>query len=340
MNTTSFAAGENAWRKARLDEITLRHIYAARRTIAPYIRHTPLIYSAPLSKLSGAQVYLKLECLQETGAFKLRGAANKLVSLSAEERQNGVVTVSTGNHGRAVAYMAQKLGIDAVICITELVPAHKRQAMEQLGATLVVAGANQDDAERHALALVQEHGMTMISPFDEPAIIAGQGTIGLELLEALPQLDAAIVPLSGGGLMGGIALALKTADDAIRVVGASQALGPAMHLSIQAGQPTPVVEEKTLADSLSGGIGLDNRYTFALCRRYVDETVLLSEEEIAAAMIFALQEHHLLVEGGGAVGIGALLHNKVHVRDQQVAVVVSGGNVDVELLLRLAASHR
>lgn len=320
------------------DSITLRDIYAARCTIAPYVRRTPLIYSAPLSELSGAQIYLKLECLQETGAFKLRGAANKLLHLTDDERARGVVTVSTGNHGRAVAYMAQKLGIAATICITDLVPMHKRQAMQQLGATLVVAGDNQDDAERRALTLENEHGMTMISPFDDPAIIAGQGTIGLELLDELPQLNAVIVPLSGGGLMGGIALALKRADAAIRVVGASQALGPAMHLSMQAGQPVPVVEEQTLADSLSGGIGLDNRYTFALCRQLVDETVLLSEAEIAAAMIFALREHHLLVEGGGAVAMGALLHNKVAMRGQHVVVVVSGGNVDVDLLLKMAAA--
>ncbi|MEZ4663435.1 MAG: hydroxyectoine utilization dehydratase EutB [Caldilineaceae bacterium] len=324
----------------KADSITLRDIYMARRTITPYIRRTPLLYSAPLSERSGAHVYLKLECLQETGAFKLRGAANKLLNLTEDERARGVVTVSTGNHGRAVAYMAQQLGIAATICITSLVPPHKRQAMQQLGATLVVAGDNQDDAERHALTLVQERGMTMISPFDDPAIIAGQGTIGLELLEELPQLDTAIVPLSGGGLMGGIALALKTADAAIRVVGASQALGPAMHLSMQAGRPVPVVEEKTLADSLSGGIGLDNRYTFALCRQYVDETVLLSEDEIAAAMTFALRAHHLLVEGGGAVGIGALLHDRAAVRGQHVAVVVSGGNVDVDLLLQLASASR
>lgn len=316
-------------------QITLRDLYRAHASIAPFVRRTPLIYSAPLSELSGAEVYLKLESLQETGSFKLRGAANKLLSLTDVERKQGVVTVSTGNHGRAVAYMAQQLGLSATICITGLVPEHKRSAMQQLGAELLVAGDNQDDAERHALSLVQERQMTMVSPFDDPAIIAGQGTIGLELLEEMPQLDAAIVPLSGGGLMGGIALALKTADGAIQVIGASQALGPAMHLSLQAGAPVPVLEEKTLADSLSGGIGLDNRYTFTLCRQHVDETVLLSEDEIADSMVFAMRQHRLMVEGGGAVGIGALLHHKVALKGKQVAVVVSGGNVDVALLLQL-----
>jgi len=319
--------------------ITLRDLYLARAATTPYVRRTPLIRSQPLSRHSGGNVYLKLETLQETGAFKLRGAANKLLQLSAAQRERGVVTVSTGNHGRAVAFVAGQLGVRTVICITSFVPPHKVAAMRQLGAQIVVVEGDQDAAEAHARRLAQQEGLTPISPFDDPHVIAGQGTIGLELLEELPQIDSAIVPLSGGGLMGGIALALKRADPRIRTIGVSMVRGPAMHDSLQAGKPVSVVEEPTLADSLSGGIGLDNRYTFTLCQRYVDETILLSEEEIAEAMAFAFHAHHLVVEGGGAVGIGAILSGKAKTVGQHVAVVISGGNVDGTQLLHIA-THR
>ena len=315
--------------------ITLRDIYLARQTIAAIIRRTPLMLSRSLSEKSGANVYLKLENLQETGAFKIRGAANRLLNLTAEERRRGVVTVSTGNHGRAVAFVAQKLGMRAIICVPDLVLPHKVAAMRNLGAEVVVSGHTQDDAEMHAIALAEQQGLTLVSAFDDPWIIAGQGTIGLELLEELPQIDTVIVPLSGGGLMAGIAVAIKSADPKIRVVGASQALGPAMYLSLQAGVAVPVIEEKTLADSLMGGIGLDNRYTLAVCQALVDEVVLLSEAEIAATMAYALRQERLVVEGGGSVGIGAVLHDKIERLGENIVIVVSGGNVDMDVLTRL-----
>lgn len=317
--------------------ITLRDIYRARQAIAPLVRRTPLVYARDLSAATGANVYLKLENQQETGSFKLRGAANRLMALTTAERQRGVITVSTGNHGRGVAYVAQQLGIRAVICVPELVLPHKVAAMRALGAEVVVHGRTQDDAERHALELQAEHRLTLVSAFDEPHIIAGQGTIGLEILEDLPQVDTVIVPLSGGGLLGGIAVAMKSATPNIRTVGVSQALGPAMALSLQAGMPVPVVEEPSLADSLLGGIGLDNRYTFGLIRELVDEVVLLSEEEIAAAMVYAFRQEKQIVEGGGSVGIGALLANKVSHLGDYVAVVLSGSNVDMGKLLALLA---
>lgn len=317
--------------------ITLRDIYRARQAIAPLVRRTPLVYARDLSTATGANVYLKLENQQETGSFKLRGAANRLMALTAAERQRGVVTVSTGNHGRGVAYVAQRLDIRAVICVPELVLPHKVAAMRALGAEVVVHGRTQDDAERHALELQTAEGLTLVSAFDEPYIIAGQGTIGLEILEDLPQVDTVVVPLSGGGLLGGIAVAMKSATPNIRTVGVSQERGPAMALSLQAGAPVPVVEEPSLADSLLGGIGLDNRYTFGLIRDLVDEVVLLSEAEIAAAMIYALRQEKQIVEGGGGVGIGALLTHKLSHLGEQVAVVVSGGNVDLDKLLALVA---
>lgn len=326
-------------RESSADPITLRDIYRARATIAPIVCRTPLVRSAALSAQTGTEVHLKWETQQETGAFKLRGAANKLYRLSDAEKRAGVVTVSTGNHGRAVAHVAQQLGIAATICITDLVPAHKVEAMRRLGAQILVAGSTQDEAEARAMELEQSQGMTLISPFDDPHIIAGQGTIGLELLEDLPEIDTVIVPLSGGGLMAGVALALKRADPSVRVIGATMERGPAMYDSLRAGKPVPVVEAETLADSLSGGIGLDNRYTFRLCQELVDDVVLLSEDEIAAAMAFALRVEHQVVEGGGAVGIAALLGGKVPTLGERVAVVVSGGNVDMARLLEIARQN-
>ncbi|RIK45137.1 MAG: hydroxyectoine utilization dehydratase EutB [Chloroflexi bacterium] len=318
--------------------VTLRDLYLARQRIMPYVRRTPLAHTAALSARAGAHVYLKLENLQETGAFKLRGAANRLLNLSPAERQRGVVTVSTGNHGRGVAYIAQQLGVRAVVCVPNQVLPHKIAAMRQLGAEIIVHGQTQDEAEAHALQLQAEQGLTLVSAFDDPLIIAGQGTIGVELLEELPQIDTAIIPLSGGGLLSGIALALKTADPAIRIVGVSQERQPAMYLSLQAGRPVPVIEEPTLADSLVGSIGLENRYTFTMVQALVDEVVLVSEEEIAAGMVYALHEEHQVVEGGAAVGIAALLSGKVQEGGRTVAIVVSGGNVDVGRLIALAAA--
>jgi threonine dehydratase len=315
--------------------LTLRDIYLARRTIAPLARKTPLIHAPLLAERTGAAVYLKLETMQETGAFKVRGAANKLLNLSPEAQARGVVTVSTGNHGRAVSYVAGQMGMPAAVCISERVPANKVAALKQLGAEVVIHGQSQDEAEVRAREIERERGATLVPPFDDPFIIAGQGTIGLELLEELPQLDTVLVPLSGGGLIAGMALALKSASPAIRVIGLSMERAPVMVRSLQAGRPLQMDEEPTLADSLQGGIGLDNQYTFDMVQRYVDDVVLLSEAEIADGMAFAFREHHLVVEGGGAVGLAALLHGKVSNLGRSVAVVLSGGNVDLATLLEL-----
>ncbi len=312
--------------------LNLRDIYLARQRIRPVVRRTPLIPSPSLSERVGASVYLKLENLQETGSFKLRGATNKILSLTAEEQGRGVITVSTGNHGRAVSYVARRLGVHAVICLSQLVPENKIQALNQLGAEVVVHGHSYDEAMARAIQLQDERGLTWIDPFDNPFVIAGQGTIGLELLEDLPQLDAAIVPLSGGGLISGVALALKSIDQRIPVIGVSMDRAPVMYHSLQAGAIIEMEELPTLADALAGGINLDNQHTFRMVQRYVDETLLVSEEEIAAAMAFVLDQHHLVVEGGGAVGIAALLHGKAGSLGRNVVVVVSGGNVDSAVL--------
>jgi len=234
--------------------------------------------------------------------------------------------------------VARQLGINALICISQRVPSTKVDAIRRLGAKVVVHGISQDEAEEHSYRMQEGRGLTMIPPSDDPFVIAGQGTIGLELLDDLPDIDTVIVPLSGGGLISGIALALKSADPEIRVIGVSMERAPVMYHSLRAGKPIEM-EEETIADGLVGGIGLDNRYTFCMVQEYVDDTILVSEEEIAGAMIFALERHHLVVEGAGAVGIAALLYGRVKDIGRNVVVVVSGSNVDLPLLLEIAHNH-
>jgi threonine dehydratase len=316
-------------------DVTLQDVYKARQKIANIATKTPLVSSPWLTELVGAPVRLKVESLQTTGSFKIRGAANKMLSLTPDERERGVITVSSGNHGRAVSYVAGQLGVKAVICMSTRVPGNKVEAIRRLGAEVVVHGESYDEADRHALRLQEERGLTMIHPFDDPFTIAGQGTIGLELLEELPEIDTVVAPLSGGGLMAGIALALKSASPAIRTIGVSMDRAPVMYHSLRAGKPIEMAEEDTIADALAGGIGLDNQYTFRMIQEYVDDTVLVSEEEIADAMAFALEKHHLVVEGGGAVGIAALLRQELEV-GRNIVVVVSGSNVELPLLLKVA----
>lgn len=314
--------------------ITLQDIYAARARIAGLARRTPLMPSPSLGRLLGGEVRLKLETMQDIGAFKIRGAANHILDLSPAERRRGVVTVSTGNHGRAVASAASASGVPAVVCLSRLAPAVKVAAIEALGAAVRIVGDSQDEAEVEALRLVADEDMVYVNPFDDPHVIAGQGTIGIELLEDFPALETAIVPLSGGGLIGGIALALKAAAPNVRVIGVSMQRGAAMIESLRAGRPTVVSELPTLADSLGGGIGLTNRYTFALVRDLVDATVQVSEAEISAAMRHAYREERLILEGGGAVGIAAVLAGRI-ADAGRTAIVLSGRNVDMELFTRI-----
>ena len=281
---------------------------------------------------------LKLEHLQITGSFKLRGALNAVLRLSPEERSRGVVAVSTGNHGRGLAFAAAQAGVRCLVCMSRLVPRNKVAAIEALGAEIRIIGASQDEAQLEADRLVAE-GMTLVPPFDHPDIIAGQGTLGLEIIEDLPEVETLIVPLSGGGLIAGVARAIKSAAARIRVVGVTMERGCAMYRSQKAGRPVPVEELPSLADALGGGIGLDNRYTFAMVRDLVDELLLVSEEEIADAIRHAYFEERQVIEGSGAVGIAALLAGKVR-RPGVTAAVVSGGNIDMALHARLIRGER
>ena len=317
-------------------EPILAEVFLAKKRIRPIIYRTPLVPSSRLAEPLGTNVFLKLESLQVTGSFKIRGAANKLSVLSENERQGGVITVSSGNHGRAVAYVAKEFGLRAVICVSEAVPDNKIRAIRELGAEIVVAGKTYDEANEFALQLKDERQLTMVHPFDDADIIAGQGTIGLELMDDLPEIDTIIVPLSGGGLLSGVALALKSIKPSIHTVGVTMDQGAAMVESLKAGHIVEVQEQPTLADALAGGLGEKNLYTFNLIQKYVDETVLVSESEIASAMVFALDKHHLVVEGGGAVGIAALMHKKVKKVGENTVIVISGSGVDLAVLLRVA----
>ena len=317
----------------------LADIYQADHLIRETIYQTPLIESQWLSELSGCEIFLKLECLQVSGSFKIRGATNKILSLKKEEKKRGVIAVSSGNHGRAVAYVARNFGIPAVVCVSETVPENKVSAIQDLGTEVLVAGKTYDEATEVALQVQIERGLEMIHPFDDPFVIAGQGTIGLELMEEQPDIDTVIVPLSGGGLLGGIALALKSINPEIQTIGVSMDQGAAMVESLKAGEVVEIVEQPSLADALIGGLGPDNRHTFNIIQKFVDQTVLVTEGEIAAGMTFALEKEHLVVEGGGAVGIAALLAGKVHNIGKKVVVVISGSNVNLSTLIEIAQGH-
>jgi threonine dehydratase len=318
--------------------MTFTDVLEARQRLAGQVLRTPLRDALELGRRAGVAVRLKCEHQQTTGSFKLRGATNAILSLDRERRQAGVVAASTGNHGRALAYAARRLGVRAVICMSRLVPANKVQAVERLGAEVRIVGVSQDDAQGEVDRLVASEGLTMLPPFDLPGIIAGQGTLGVEILEDAPDTAMVLVPLSGGGLIAGVALAVKTLKPEVRVVGISMERGAAMQASLAAGRPVEVEEKPTLADSLGGGIGLGNRHTFAMVRDLVDEVVLVSEAEIADAIRTAYSEEGEVIEGAAAVGIAALDAGKIR-PGGPLAIVLSGKNVDMGLHRRIVAGE-
>lgn len=315
--------------------VTLADIEEAARRIEGRVLRTPLVLSAALSERLGVPVGLKLEHHQTTGSFKLRGATNAVLSLSPAERARGVVAASTGNHGRALAHAARAEGSVATICMSRLVPENKVAEIRRLGANVRIVGRSQDEAQLEVDRLVAEEGLVMVPPFDSTVVVAGQGTLGLEIVEAMPDVATVLVPLSGGGLAAGVAAAVKGRLPKARVIGLTMERGAAMKASLDSGQPVQVEEVESLADSLGGGIGLDNAVTFAMCRALIDDVILLSEAEIAAGMRHAYAEEREVVEGAGAVGIAALLARRLGRLDGPVAVVLSGRNVDMGLHLRV-----
>lgn len=309
-----------------MSTIGYQDVVAARGRIAALAATTPLVPAPGLSGVVRGDVCLKLETTQPTGAFKLRGAANAVLSLDGDVA--GVTCCSTGNHGRAVAYAARERGLRAVVFMSSLVPANKLDAIRALGAEVRIVGGSQDDALAKGLSPVREEGLVEIPPFDDPLVIAGQATIGCELVEQMPDVATVLVPLSGGGLASGVALATKALRPDCRVIGISMDRGAAMYESLEAGHPVEVTEVASLADSLGGGIGLDNRLSFALCRDLLDDVVLVTEDEIYRAMQALYWEERLVCEGAAVVGAAALMARKVAPAGS-VALIVTGRNVDM-----------
>lgn len=319
-------------------DISIGNIRVVQPDVARFADRTPLRSDTALSTLAGVPVSLKLESLQPTGSFKIRGAAAKIGGIPPERRSHGVITASTGNHGRAVAHVARSNGITATVCLSENVPAGKIALLEAMGCTLDIGGPSQDVAFSRAIAASGEPGgPTLVHSILDPVVVCGQGTCGVEIAEQAPESALVIVPVSGGGLIAGISVAIKALLPDARIVGVSMDRGAVMHASLKAGHPVQLPEVETLADSLQGGLGPDNDTSFPIVQELVDEIVLVTEEEIALGMRHALREHRLVLEGAGAVGISALLAGRIAQPGGPVVVVCSGANAEFRTIAELAA---
>jgi threonine dehydratase len=317
--------------------VTLSSIQSARARIREHIYLSPANYSAALSKISGHHIYLKLDNLQRTGAFKERGALNKILSLTAEQKARGVIAASAGNHAQAVAYHATARGIRARIVMPLMTPLVKVSATSGFGAEVLLHGANYDEACTEALRICGEEGMTFLHPFDDEAVIAGQGSLGLEMLEQIADLDAVVIPIGGGGLIAGVACAIKEMRPSVRVIGVQTERLPSMLQARIAGHPVTLGPEATIADGIA--VRRAGTLTFPLVERYVDEIVTVDEEEIAKAILILLENEKTLAEGAGAIALAAVLQQKTSLSSadspQRVGVLVCGGNIDVSLLARI-----
>jgi threonine dehydratase len=318
--------------------VTLESVRAVRPDVDRFADRVPLCLAPTLSRRLGVEVSLKLESFQPTGSFKIRGAAARLGAIPPDELDRGVITASTGNHGRAVAHVASLLGLPATICVSEHVPPGKIDMLRRSGCTLDIGGPSQDAAfERATAAAARPDGPILVHSILDPIVLAGQGTCGLEIVEQRPGTALVIVPVSGGGLISGVAVAVRSLLPRARVIGVSMDRGAVMHASLRAGRPVALPEVETLADSLQGGIGLANETTFPIVQRLVDEIVLVTEDEIAAGMRHVLSEHRVVLEGAGAVGIAALLSGRIEAPDGPVVVVCSGAAAELATIAELAS---
>ena len=313
--------------------ISLDRIIEAHKKIAPYVNYTPLIYSNFLSQ--NRTVKLKLESLQITGSFKLRGAMNKLLSLSEEQKTRGVIAVSTGNHGKGVAYASSLLDIKSTIYMSSMVPQYRKEAIESLGAKVEIIGSNSDEADLHAREVSKKENIILIHPFDDEDIIAGQGTVGLEMLKEFPEVDTVIIPTSGGGLIGGIALALKLQKPSVKVIAVSMERGPSMYESLKHGKPVDVEELETLADCLGGSIGLDNQYTFNIAKEIIDDFVLVDEDKIAEGIRLNFLEHRLVTEGAAATSVMVVKDHLSSHLGKNIICLICGGNIESKLFTKI-----
>jgi len=313
---------------------SFRDILTAQRNLGDLIRRTPLEYSPLLSRKTGCQLYLKLENWQKTGSFKVRGATNKVASLSEMERAKGLVTASSGNHGLGVFYAARAFGgLKATVFVPTSAPRSKVEKLQQFEGQLVLEGKDYDEADLMAQEFARKQGATYIHACWDPVGIAGQGTVGLEIMSDLPKVEALLVPVGGGGLISGVAIAAKTINPQVRVIGVQSEASPSGFLSLKDGRAYERYEAApTIADGLAGGFG---KLPLELIKGRVEEIVLVTEEEIRAAVLALLESDQLVVEGSGAVGVAALLFEKVDLRSKKVVAILSGGNIDADLLFQI-----
>ena len=313
--------------------VTLSDIQSAMGRVRDSIYLSPCAYSETFSRLTGNSVYLKLDNLQKTGAFKERGALNKLLTLTHEQRSRGVIAASAGNHAQGLAYHAGKRGIRAQICMPLTTPLIKVSSTRGYGADVVLHGANYDEAYEEAVRRSEAQAMTLVHAFDDDAVIAGQGTLGVELLQQHGDLEAIVVPIGGGGLIGGLACAVKEANPKVRIIGVQSARLPSMKVAIAEGKPVTLSAAATVADGIAVRRAGDR--TLPMVQKYVDDIVTVDEEEIANAILLLLEREKTLAEGAGAAAVAALVNHKVPLSGKRVAVLVCGGNIDVTLLSRI-----
>ena len=306
-------------------------IYAAAKQLEGIVRKTPLIYSDFFSDISGNATYLKLENLQTTGAFKLRGAYNRISMLTDEEKARGVITASAGNHAQGVAYAAQKLGVRAVFCMPATTPILKVEATRALGAAVILHGNGFDDAYTHSLELQKKNGYVYIHPFNDRDVIVGQGTIALEVIDALKDVDAILVPIGGGGLASGISFAAKLVNPQIKIIGVEPENAACMKAALSCGRTITLPSADTVADGCA--VRTAGKLTLAFCRRYLDEIITVSEMDIMSALLSLIEKHKLIAEGAGVLSLAAL--GKLHMKGKKVAVLISGGNIDISTISAL-----
>ena len=313
--------------------VSLATVQQARERIRQFIYNSPCRHSIELSQMTGQETFLKLDNVQRTGAFKERGALNKILTLSDDEKRRGVVAASAGNHAQAVAYHACARGIRTQIVMPLMTPLVKVGATKGFGAEVVLHGANYDEAYSYALESCAKQGMTFLHPFDDVEVINGQGSIGLELLEQVPDLEAVVVPIGGGGLISGVASAIKASNPNVRIVGVQTERLPSMLRATEAGHPVTIPASATVADGIA--VRRAGEVTLPLVQRYVDEIVTVDEEEIANAILVLLEKEKTLAEGAGAVAIASLLQHKTSLGRRRTAALVCGGNIDVSLLAKI-----
>jgi threonine dehydratase len=319
--------------RAAANGVNLSEIQAAMGRIRDSIYLSPCARSEDFSQHTGNSVYLKLDNLQRTGAFKERGALNKLLTLTQEESSRGVIAASAGNHAQGLAYHAGRHGIRAQICMPLTTPLIKVSATKGYGADVVLHGANYDEACEEALRRSEQFGMTFVHPFDDEVVIAGQGTMGLEILQQVPDIEAIVAPIGGGGLIAGVACAVKETNPHVRVIGVQPARLPSMKVAIAEGHPVTLSPAATIADGIA--VRRAGEKTLPLVQKYVDDIVTVDEEEIANAVLLLLEREKTLAEGAGAAAIAALINHKAPLSAKKVAVLVCGGNIDVSLLSRI-----